>query len=163
MQQLRKEFQVDRDPGASSDQPWPVDQAVEHGGAVLSGSPWKPRISKDLASSWVLRMWSYILCGWMKYICCYFSSKVYAPKACQKRSLMFCNSEWHLWTVLTPFSFSSGTRADSICKLCGSLRHYKTVMSEKLGLWVNNNSSEWAIPSWLHSHTMVSNGPLSGW
>ena len=39
MQQLRKEFQADRDPGASSIQPWPVDQAVEHGGAVLGGSP----------------------------------------------------------------------------------------------------------------------------
>ena len=39
MHQLRKEFQVDQDPGSSSDQPWPVDQAVEHGGAVLGGSP----------------------------------------------------------------------------------------------------------------------------
>ena len=51
MQQLRKEFQVDRDPGASSVQPWPVDQAVEHGGAVLGGSRLKPRISRELAYS----------------------------------------------------------------------------------------------------------------
>ena len=103
MQQLRKEFQVDRDPGASSDQPWPVDQAVEHGGAVLCGSRWEPRISREPASSWVLRMWSYILRGWMKYICCCFSSTDWLPLKSVKSAVWCfaivsdtCERSWHL-------------------------------------------------------------------